>query len=201
MSSEDIQGDEWDAYVTLERAAETNVGSPKGCEPYGDTVPVVVAGVATCLGGREGRPQGEGAQVIGHHKTRRYAKCKTPKRCWVSSDHWRATCIERCPRGSEGSRAEKDLLSAGTSPRGLPGGSFILSSMPVYPGAPKRPFPTSDLLRLGSIRRAGSWPIFSVRIRYRSHSGLLPLGPHRKSWHREEVAASCAPDPATTVFR
>ena len=24
-------------------------------------------------------------------------------------DHWRATCIERCPRGSVGSRTEKDL--------------------------------------------------------------------------------------------
>jgi len=23
--------------------------------------------------------------------------------------HWRATCIERCPRGSEGSCVEKDL--------------------------------------------------------------------------------------------
>ena len=41
----------------------TNVGSPKGREPYGDTVPVVVAGVTTCQGGREGRPQGQGAQV------------------------------------------------------------------------------------------------------------------------------------------
>jgi len=27
-------------------------------------------------------------------------------------DHWRATCIERCPRGSAGSRAEKDLIQA-----------------------------------------------------------------------------------------
>jgi hypothetical protein len=42
------------------------VGSPTGREPYGDTVPVVVAGVTTCQGGREGRLQGEGAQVIGH---------------------------------------------------------------------------------------------------------------------------------------
>jgi hypothetical protein len=52
MSNEDSQGDEWDAYVTLERMTETNVGSPTGREPYGDTVPVVVAGVATCQGGR-----------------------------------------------------------------------------------------------------------------------------------------------------
>src|ERR1700737_4756607 len=47
---------------------ETNVGSPTGREPYGDTVPVVVAGVTTCQGGREGRPQGQGAQVIGHQQ-------------------------------------------------------------------------------------------------------------------------------------
>jgi len=25
-------------------------------------------------------------------------------------DHWRATCIERCPRGSAGSCAEKGLV-------------------------------------------------------------------------------------------
>lgn len=43
------------------------MGSPTGREPYGDTVPVVVAGVTACQGGREGRPQGEGAQVIGHY--------------------------------------------------------------------------------------------------------------------------------------
>ena len=47
------------------RMAETNAGSPKGRESYGDTVPVVVAGVTACQGGREGRPQGKGAQVIG----------------------------------------------------------------------------------------------------------------------------------------
>ena len=47
------------------RTAKTNVGSPTGRESYGDTVPVVVAGVTTCQGGREGRPQGKGAQVIG----------------------------------------------------------------------------------------------------------------------------------------
>jgi len=38
-------------------------GSPTGREPYGDGVPVVVAGVTTCQGGRESRPQGKGAQV------------------------------------------------------------------------------------------------------------------------------------------
>ena len=49
------------------------MGSPKGREPYGDRVPVVVAGVTPCQGGREGRPQGEGAQVIGYSQTERYA--------------------------------------------------------------------------------------------------------------------------------
>ena len=43
------------------------MGSPVGRESYGDRVPVVVAGITTCLGGREGRPQGEGAQVIGYY--------------------------------------------------------------------------------------------------------------------------------------
>ena len=66
MPSEGIEGDEWGAYHTLHRTTETNVGSPKGREPYGDGVPVVVAGVTTCQGGRESRPQGQGAQEIGH---------------------------------------------------------------------------------------------------------------------------------------
>jgi hypothetical protein len=39
MPSEGIQGDEWGAYVTLSRIAETNAGSPKGREPYGDRGP------------------------------------------------------------------------------------------------------------------------------------------------------------------
>jgi hypothetical protein len=44
-----------------------------GREPYGDAVPVVVAGVTSCQGGREGCPQGEGEQVTGYPKTGRYA--------------------------------------------------------------------------------------------------------------------------------
>src|SRR5881392_4207743 len=44
-----------------------NVGSPKGRESYGDRVPIVVAGVTTCQGGREGRLQGKGAQVTGRN--------------------------------------------------------------------------------------------------------------------------------------
>ena len=63
MPSEGIQGDEWAAYVALICTARTNAGSPVGREPYGDGVPVVVAGVATCQGGRESRPQGRSCAV------------------------------------------------------------------------------------------------------------------------------------------
>lgn len=66
MPSEGIEGDEWDAYLTLSRAIGTNVGSPTGREPHGDGGLVVVAGVTPGQGGRESRPQGEGGQVIGH---------------------------------------------------------------------------------------------------------------------------------------
>jgi hypothetical protein len=59
MPNEGIQGDEWDAYVTLGRVIRTNVGSPMGREPYGDGGLVVVAGVTTGQGGRESRLQGE----------------------------------------------------------------------------------------------------------------------------------------------
>ena len=48
-------------------------GSPTGREPYGDGVPVVVAGVTTCRGGRESRSQGEGAQVVERFSDGRYA--------------------------------------------------------------------------------------------------------------------------------
>jgi hypothetical protein len=73
MTSEGIQGDEWDAYVTLQRAAGTNVGSPTGRESYGDGGPVVVAGVTTGQGGRESRPQGKGGQVSRTPQVGRYA--------------------------------------------------------------------------------------------------------------------------------
>ena len=46
---------------------------PSGRESQGDGVPIVVAGVATRQGGRESRPQGEGAQVAGHRSAARYA--------------------------------------------------------------------------------------------------------------------------------
>jgi len=90
------------------------MGSPKGCEPYGDRVPVVVAGVTTCQGEREDRPQGEGAQVTGYYNREVCENCRAPKRYWVSSatrgiGHWRATCPETGPRGSEEGRAEKEF--------------------------------------------------------------------------------------------
>jgi hypothetical protein len=55
------------------RTRRTNVGSPTERESYGDGGLVVVAGVTTCQGGRESRPQGEADQVIGHHDPGRYA--------------------------------------------------------------------------------------------------------------------------------
>jgi hypothetical protein len=80
MPSEGIEEDEWGAYVTLRRTARTKAGSPTGRESYGDGVPVAVAGVTTCQGGREKLSQGEEAQVTGHPMTGRYAKCRLPKR-------------------------------------------------------------------------------------------------------------------------
>ena len=73
LPSEGNQGDEWDAYVTLGRATETNAGSTYGREPHGDGVPIVVVGATTHQGGRESRPQGEGAQVTGCPMAVRYA--------------------------------------------------------------------------------------------------------------------------------
>jgi hypothetical protein len=55
------------------RTAGTNVGSPTGREPYGDGVPIVVVRVTPHQGGRESRPQGQGAQATGYLKTGRYA--------------------------------------------------------------------------------------------------------------------------------
>jgi hypothetical protein len=43
------------------RRLRVNAGSPTGREAYGDGAPIVVAGVTTGHGGRESRPQGEGA--------------------------------------------------------------------------------------------------------------------------------------------
>jgi hypothetical protein len=49
----------------------------KGPHPHGIrdlAVQPTLPGVTTGQGGREGRPQGEGAQVTGHYQDRRYAK-------------------------------------------------------------------------------------------------------------------------------
>src|ERR1017187_4649251 len=46
---------------------------PSGREPQGDGVPIVVVRFTPHRGGRESRPQGEGAQVTGHPMTGRYA--------------------------------------------------------------------------------------------------------------------------------
>ena len=73
LPSEGNQGDEWDAYVVLGRMTGTNAGSPAGREPHGDGVPIVVVRFTPHQGGRESRPQGEGAQVTGHPRTGRYA--------------------------------------------------------------------------------------------------------------------------------
>ncbi len=62
MPREGIEGDEWGAYVTLLRIAGTNAGSPTGREPYGDTGPVLVAGITTCRGGGNTVRRAKGAR-------------------------------------------------------------------------------------------------------------------------------------------
>ena len=48
MPSEGIEGDEWDAYVTLDTYDRDERGiNPWGRVPRGDGVPVVVSGVTT----------------------------------------------------------------------------------------------------------------------------------------------------------
>jgi hypothetical protein len=61
------------AYVTLGRTTGTNAGSPTGREPHGHGVLIVVVELTIHQGGRESRPQGEGAQATGYPKTGRYA--------------------------------------------------------------------------------------------------------------------------------
>jgi hypothetical protein len=68
------QGDEWDAYVTLDTYDRDERGiNPQVARHGGDGVLVVVVGATTHQGGRESRPQGEGAQVAGHRRAGRYA--------------------------------------------------------------------------------------------------------------------------------
>ena len=49
-------------------------GSPTGREPYGDGVPVVVAGVTTCQGGRESRAAGR--RGTGDREVQRWEACE-----------------------------------------------------------------------------------------------------------------------------
>src|ERR1035438_4765306 len=98
-----------------QRMELTNVGSPKGREPYGDRVPVVVAGVTTCQGGREGRPQGEGAQVTGHREPigMRNAECPDGTGC--------PPLVTREPRALKGaSVVRRKAARKRTSPRLAP---------------------------------------------------------------------------------
>lgn len=84
MPSEGIEGDEWDAYVTLSRTARTNMGSPTGRESYGDGGPVVVAGVTPGQGGRKAVCTGEGGQmIVGTRRSggMRNAECRNGSRC------------------------------------------------------------------------------------------------------------------------
>src|SRR5512135_1114293 len=103
----------------------TNVGSPKGREPYGDTGVVVVVRVTPHQGGREGRPQGEGHQVAGYPDTERVCEMQSAEtvlgvlrerdRC-----HGIATGEPRALKGARvvrtGGRRKRTCLTAGTSP-------------------------------------------------------------------------------------
>lgn len=73
VGKQPTKGHERDTYVALERLLRENVGSSKGREPYDDGASIVVVGVATHLGGRESRLQGEGKQVLARVKRKRYA--------------------------------------------------------------------------------------------------------------------------------
>ena len=58
MENDSIEGDEWDAYVTLDTFSTNGTRDRlHRREPHGDGVSVVVRG-------RESRPHGEGRQVV-----------------------------------------------------------------------------------------------------------------------------------------
>ena len=78
-------------------------GSPTGREPYGDGVPIVVAGVTTCQGGRESRATGR--RGTGDREVQRWEACVMQSaetvldvirasHCSRGRDHWRAGCRE-----------------------------------------------------------------------------------------------------------
>src|SRR5450755_3478675 len=92
-----------------------NMGSPKGREPYGDRVPVVVAGVTTCQRGT-GRPstgpRGTGDRILrpkGMRNAERRVGDGCPPRPWQHRGvgHRRATYSETGPVWFGGGPAEK----------------------------------------------------------------------------------------------
>jgi hypothetical protein len=99
MPREGIEGDEWGAYVTLSRIAGTNAGSPNGREPYGDTGPVVVAGVTTCQGGGNTVRRAKGARrwTFRDREVREMRNAETVKNVLrgrgMCTDHWHSTAI------------------------------------------------------------------------------------------------------------
>ena len=73
------------------------MGFPKEGDLYGNGVPIVVVEVTIHQGGREGRPQGEGAQVVDIQQPRgtRDAESQSGVGCRFlppgdKTDHWRA---------------------------------------------------------------------------------------------------------------
>jgi hypothetical protein len=87
------------------------MGSPKGCEPQGDGVLIVVVGVTAHQGERESLLQGEGAQVSRWKGTARYARCEMPKRYLTSTNGSLESHVIRkaVKRGLEGGRWKSAL--------------------------------------------------------------------------------------------
>src|SRR6266511_2474263 len=84
MPREGIQGDEWTAYLTLGRTTRTYHGIAYRARAPGRRRANSSRGSNAPRGARESREQGEVAQVTWTARTKRYAECRTPKRCWVS---------------------------------------------------------------------------------------------------------------------
>ena len=85
-----------------------NSGSPKGREPYGDGVPVVVVGVTPHRGERESRSQGQVAQVStiirnGEVRVMQRAEALTGDH----PEHWRAGCGDKSHARFGGGSPEK----------------------------------------------------------------------------------------------
>jgi hypothetical protein len=109
MSSEGIQGDEWNAYVTLDTYSRDERGiACRARAPWRHSARS--SRRSHDLPGRTGRPS-TGRRGTGDRTstTREVCEMQNAETVLGVLNHWRATCIERCPRGSEGSHAEKDL--------------------------------------------------------------------------------------------